>query len=507
MKKILLYLGIMFLIMSCTQNKMYRSNVTKCIKSNCDDNLIETYKDKNSTYDLTFVEFTERGNLFNREKYDRVIKHIEDEEKNATKGLILIVFAHGWHHNASKNSTDVEKFRRLLSILGDKYNNFLEKKVVGVYLGWRGRIIPEIPIIKDIQIVKDWIDLDYLTYWGRKSVATQVGNGGVTEVLLHLNKITNDSNKTNEKANIYVVAGHSLGSDVILTSMKNILLDRVVNTEHIDFDECLATLNSNSLRSLYQKYCQSGCVKTKNFADAIILFNPAVEANELLQIKTLVSQEHCYARKQEKLLHILTSSKDTATKIPFKVGQEWGVSLTKSELDINRTIFDINMAEYKTIKLEEEDLDTITIGHYKPFRTGKQRTDFNSTKENNDTYVPCYGNYRKECLGKDYNISLHYPVSPFEPISNIYVGEDVIANHTDIFNENTIAYMSAAVLENQYKRYKFKISDAMDSNLKDEYYNACYTHINKEGKRKEKFNFSKCAKKFYELYEDDKDKF
>lgn len=463
--------SIVFLLSTCTtQNTPFRTGVvSNCITNGCNDAVIEIHSKEQ--YDLTFVEFSERGNVFSREKLKQVIAHIEKEEKASKTGIMLLVYAHGWKHNASNIKLgNVEKFRKLLKIVSK--NKISNKKVIGLYIGWRGLTLNTEP-------------LKTLTYWGRKSTARQVGSGGVSELLLKLKRITT----TNTNKNIFIISGHSFGAAVILSAMKDILISYVINTEKVAVSKC-------GLKESFKNTCSKGCVKTKPFGDGIILINPAVEANELLQLKELVTEERCYAKEQVKLLHVLSSNADKATRTAFKVGQYLGVSLRESEKSLDRRIFIGDSLEKKNIKLQERDLDITTIGNYSPFITGKKSNSeiskSSGCKERKEdllvSYKACMGN--GDCVKR--NANENFPSSPYEPISVISTDSPFINSHTDVFNENVVAYISTVVLENQYKQTK-KIPP--NEPVK--------THCFGKNDIPSKFDFANCEAFFRKKYIDD----
>ncbi len=91
---------------------------------------------KGENYDLAFIEFSDRGNLFNREKYNEVVNYIS-EQKDTEDGVAVFVYVHGWKHNASNEKNgDVQNFRKVLKIASE--TNKSKRKVIGVYVGWRG---------------------------------------------------------------------------------------------------------------------------------------------------------------------------------------------------------------------------------------------------------------------------------------------------------------------------------------------------------------------------------
>ena len=95
-----------------------------------------------------------------------------------------------------------------------------------------------------------------------------------------------------------------------------------------------------------------------------------------------------------------------------------------------------------------------------------------------------------ECVD-DYK-NENFPSSPYEPISVISTDSPFINSHTDVFNENVVAYMATAVLENQYKKIQ-----EIPSNI--DIKNHCF---GKKGASKA-FNFAKCEAFFRDLYIDD----
>jgi hypothetical protein len=68
------------------------------------------------SYQLSFVEFDEHGDFWDRRQLGRAGEAIG---KHRSKPLLLVMFIHGWHNNADDRdpSRDVQTFRCLLSQL------------------------------------------------------------------------------------------------------------------------------------------------------------------------------------------------------------------------------------------------------------------------------------------------------------------------------------------------------------------------------------------------------
>ena len=216
---------------------------------------------------------------------------------------------------------------------------------------------------------------------------------------------------------------------------------------------------------------RSTCVSSPQHS--LVLINPAVEANELFQLKELTTNERCYSRKQPKLLHILSSKADIANKYAFPIGQYFGVSMFYKEETLKRNIYPHNPDKdgkeglKKSIVIEEGQLDRKTIGNYPKFITGKTI---------NGKYTPCEGGN---------NCGEILPVSPFEPISLIQTDKEFINDHNDISNAKVLAYITATVIENQDKR---------DTNVDQ------HKIINALCFKRSRFNFKNCFDSFYQQY-------
>src|SRR5262245_20039782 len=102
---------------------------------------------------LGFVEFDDHGWLWNAKQMRAVVDRIAEEDKK--QGLIIVVFAHGWKHNASWEDDNVASFRGVLTDLQDVENKSCTetessrppRKVVGLYVGWRG-LSQKLPVFK-----------------------------------------------------------------------------------------------------------------------------------------------------------------------------------------------------------------------------------------------------------------------------------------------------------------------------------------------------------------------
>jgi hypothetical protein len=234
-------------------------------------------------YHLSFVEFDEKGDFWDRAQLAKAAVRI----RNSPRPVLLVVFIHGWHHNAAdrsentKNPGDVQTFRCLLSQLAVSASAH-DLDVHGVYLGWRGRLFQG--------------PLDYVTFLDRKGAAARVAGTPVTETIFELIR---QARKRSATASKTVVVGHSFGALVLEKAMAQAIAGSVLAQ---DTQARGGTFNAP--------------------ADLILLVNSAAEsiyAKELDDMFRAI-RHRGQINSDRPLLVSLTSVSDTATKGWFPVG-------------------------------------------------------------------------------------------------------------------------------------------------------------------------------------------
>jgi hypothetical protein len=93
-------------------------------------------------YYLAVIEFDDQGwfqDIDQRIKLERFL----NEKVEQNEDLLIVVFIHGWKHNAAANDTSLQSFRGVLR--DARFSEDLrsedrgrDRKVLGVYLSWRG---------------------------------------------------------------------------------------------------------------------------------------------------------------------------------------------------------------------------------------------------------------------------------------------------------------------------------------------------------------------------------
>ncbi|MDF5939862.1 alpha/beta hydrolase [Pseudomonas aeruginosa] len=229
----------------------------------------------------------------------------------------MVVFIHGWKHNAGRDDGNVASFNKALANLASS-GVLGKRRLVGLYVGWRGKSMRG-------------LYSENLTYRDRKAVAEEVGRGGVAELLAQLERIDR------KDRNYLVIVGHSFGGAITLGALHDPLLERL-----------LALRDGQRIRA---------------FGDAVIMLNPAIEANQGLLLKenslqgrrpgnpaAAAAVRHQFARRQRHPL-----------RLPARP-----MGRRQPHLEPGGPDRTYNGTRYR---LREEDLDTTALGNYSLYRT------------------------------------------------------------------------------------------------------------------------------------------
>lgn len=224
-------LALLIFLTACSSNNMYRDNYVSCeftASEKCDRSALQVQSPgKDKEYYLSFVEYDDQGQLRDRNQMQAVLDQYY--QIAARHDVMLITFIHGWHHNASPDDDNILQFRGLLEEVS-RYEGRAanqqkrsKRKILGLYVGWRGESI-EIPYLKGV------------TFWDRKNTAHDVGQQGVTELLLKLEEIVNVKIGIGQESpppqnSRLVVIGHSFGGAVLYTSLQKVLAERFINSQ------------------------------------------------------------------------------------------------------------------------------------------------------------------------------------------------------------------------------------------------------------------------------------
>ena len=159
---------------------------------------------------FAFIEFRDDGRHWNTKQRDNVLKEIERVSRNQLLGqaspggvegvkrgeaILLVLYVHGWRHNASESSLDLHEFRSFAHDLavsptvcrisideGNPCPPEHKPHVLAVYLGWRGDPTGVTGGPFSFTPLRHLIQLP--TFWNRKQAAREVAGVAMTEAIL-----------------------------------------------------------------------------------------------------------------------------------------------------------------------------------------------------------------------------------------------------------------------------------------------------------------------------------
>ena len=221
-------------------------------------------------YKVAFIEFGEQGSYQDPTQLQNALALIRDTPKP-----LVITYVHGWQNNVE--SGDVQSFESLLARLNraPAIRN-VGFHVVGVYLGWRGKLTP-VPVLKEI------------SFWNRKATAERLASN--YDCYDAIASISEEARRKGRGNQYTVLLGHSFGGLILERSVAH-----AINAEihgHADADRSMP-------------------------ADLVIAVNPAADSVLARQMIAAL-----YSRKTEgtrPLFVSITSTGDWATGTVFPIG-------------------------------------------------------------------------------------------------------------------------------------------------------------------------------------------
>ena len=139
-------------------------------------------------YELAIIEFDDQGRCYDRGQMDGVTQRLEalaPDGAAAGEDVILVVFVHGWQHDARSDDDNLTAFRALLSRTVKYETDHVSpgvapRPVLGVFVGWRG--------LSDFGLGNVVADA---TFWTRQAAGRRVAVGSVRELFGRLRHYRN----------------------------------------------------------------------------------------------------------------------------------------------------------------------------------------------------------------------------------------------------------------------------------------------------------------------------
>lgn len=294
------------------------------------------------------IQIDDYGQFWDRSEPDRALERISELSK--TSNVIVVLFVHGWHHDAGPDDENLRDFslsvadtrRRLIDSSNPESAVYrLSRRnltgseslsVVSIYVGWRGRSLP-------------WI-LDYATFWGRKAAAERVGEGDLREFLGRLNSFYRERRElraTGATRNFFGLTsfGHSFGGQVLFRSVayeiENELLTRAANIN-------LSRSPSKQVTDLL------------GFGDLVVLVNPAFEALQFERIWRLSAALE-FGPQQNPIMLVVSSAGDVPRQVFFPIGRNLDALFLRPDFRPGqRALWTQALGEYEQFRTHSIDL-------------------------------------------------------------------------------------------------------------------------------------------------------
>ncbi len=168
-------------------------------------------------FDVAIVEADDEGGFVHGQQLESVRRRVEAVRRENPRGAIVACFVHGWHNNADWNNRNFISFRRLLEALMWRELEAMERRVIGVYLGWNGRPddgagrwIGRVPGVK------------HLTFPDRYDAAGDIGQGELLSSCL-VDLTAACKGPTGGDQAPLVLIGHSMGAFILQSAVRELL--------------------------------------------------------------------------------------------------------------------------------------------------------------------------------------------------------------------------------------------------------------------------------------------
>jgi pimeloyl-ACP methyl ester carboxylesterase len=318
-------LACALLLAACTATHPYRTQATatpcemKSFDAEAEKCASTTWERVADGYDVLYLEFDDMGLSHPKggpgvgDAWDQIESTVQALNSMAGEGkrMTLVVFVHGWKHDARATDTNVREFHEMLRNVSLIEKALGDGRVVGIFVGWRG-------LSATVEPFKEG------TFWARKNAALHVAQGSARHFLARLrafqqtqncksnpylcaaaNSVADTTEQRREAADAdvrMIIIGHSFGGLIVFNAISEHLIESLVE----EGDGSVEASHST--------------VPVQRFGDMVILINPAFEAVRYTPLQRVAARRN-YDHYQAPILVIVTSTADIATRVFFRAGR------------------------------------------------------------------------------------------------------------------------------------------------------------------------------------------
>jgi len=266
-----------------------------------------------SGYSIGYAEFDDQGWAYQHDTQLKVIRRqiAEDMKDHPADDYLVLVFVHGWHHNAHDNDCNVQEFRQMVRIASDAIKAATKpgglvtpRRVIGIYAGWRGESV-------DADLVR------YTTVLDRRNSAERVAKGSIRKLFADLHGLERSQSKPDKVRT--VVIGHSFGGLIAFAALSEEMIEGYT-LAGLDQDHSCAAAEANALTG----------TQSAIWPDGVVLINPAFESSRFEPIHRLLEErkpcdlvpdQHGKARLVVPSFIVVTAANDQWTGNFFTIGR------------------------------------------------------------------------------------------------------------------------------------------------------------------------------------------
>lgn len=399
-------------------------------------------------YELSYVEFDEKGDFWDRRQLAWTVQGIQRAAR--AQNVVLVVYVHGWQNDASDlRGHDVAKFHCLLERLAEAEGP--SRHFYGVYLGWRGKSVPGgdgwFPdgSAADVAAKGVFFLPHELSFFGRKAAAAQAAGMPMTETIFETVRAARTGAREGGRLTKSILIGHSFGALVVEKAMAQALAAEVITSDGTPDGGFAAP------------------------ADFIVLLNSAGDAIYAKEMTDLLRRRHpslgerpgdeVTARRP--LMVAVTSTADWATGKLFPIGTtlgnvggrfrryEWDTRYGSSSTGVDQREYFATTAGHNAHLISHEAVPdgppsppTLSdAGPCAPDMLGAVRSNLQ------EPLTGPNGEVRFVTLAKDgtrtgWTLRPRFPYALQTPYWIVQVPREIMRDHSDIFNENSLALLA-----------------------------------------------------------------